>query len=168
MSMDDYRSRIDELDREIVEKIEERMRTCEKIAQYKKENSLPVFDAVRERQKIDQITEIASDDMASYTRILYNTIMEISKDHQRKTLEIESPEVMAIKKAMEETPKVFPQKATVACQGVMGAYSQKACEKLFKMPKIMYLKNFNGVFAAVDSDSVSTVFCLWKTIQQVL
>lgn len=74
----------------------------------------------------------------------------MSKDHQRKITQMESPTVKAIKKAMEETPKVFPAKATVACQGVAGAYSQQACEKLFKMPKIMFMKNFNGVFAAID------------------
>ncbi|MGN0659190.1 MAG: bifunctional chorismate mutase/prephenate dehydratase [Emergencia sp.] len=150
MSIDDYRNRIDEIDAEIVKKLEERMRTCEEIAKYKKENSLPVLDTYREREKIDQITDLASEDMASYTRILYNTIMEMSKDHQRKITQMESPTVKAIKKAMEETPKVFPAKATVACQGVAGAYSQQACEKLFKMPKIMFMKNFNGVFAAID------------------
>ena len=74
----------------------------------------------------------------------------MSKDHQRKVLQIESPVVQAIKTALEETPKVFPAKATVACQGVEGAYSQQACEKLFKMPKIMFMKNFNGVFAAIN------------------
>ncbi len=149
-SLDDYRRELDQIDREIVEKLEERMRTAEKIAVYKKENALPVLDALREREKIDQITEMAAEDMASYTRILYNTIMEMSKDHQRKVLQIESPVVQAIKKALEETPKVFPAKATVACQGVEGAYSQQACEKLFKMPKIMFMKNFNGVFAAIN------------------
>ena len=149
-SLDDYRRELDQIDREIVEKLEERMRTAEKIAVYKKENALPVLDALREREKIDQITEIAAEDMASYTRILYNTIMEMSKDHQRKVLQMESPVVQAIKKALEETPKVFPAKATVACQGVEGAYSQQACEKLFKMPKIMFMKNFNGVFAAIN------------------
>ncbi len=149
-SLDDYRKELDQIDKEIVEKLEARMRTAEKIAAYKKENHLPVLDALREREKIDQITEMAADDMASYTRILYNTIMEMSKDHQRKIAQIESPLVQSIKKALEETPKVFPAKATVACQGVEGAYSQRACEKLFKMPKIMFMKNFNGVFAAIN------------------
>ncbi|MEE0742662.1 MAG: prephenate dehydratase [Emergencia sp.] len=150
MNMDDYRSRIDAIDKEIVEKLEERMRTVEDIAHYKKENNLPVLDALREREKIDQITDLASEDMASYTRILYNTIMEMSKDHQRKTTQTESSVVKSIKRALADTPQVFPARATVACQGVAGAYSQEACEKLFKMPKIMYVKNFNGVFAAID------------------
>lgn len=150
MNMDDYRSRIDAIDKEIVEKLEERMRTVEDIAHYKKENNLPVLDALREREKIDQITDLASEDMASYTRILYNTIMEMSKDHQRKTTQTESSVVKSIKRALADTPQVFPARSTVACQGVAGAYSQEACEKLFKMPKIMYVKNFNGVFAAID------------------
>lgn len=150
MTLDDYRVKIDAIDTEIVKKLEERMRVAEEIAKYKKEHDLPVLDAYREREKIDQITEMASDDMASYTKILYNTVMELSKDHQRKVTQTESEVVRDIKKALEETPKVFPSRATVACQGVEGAYSQQACERLFKMPRIMFLKNFNGVFAAID------------------
>ena len=61
------------------------MRTVEGIAKYKKENELPILDVLREREKIDKITDLVSDDMASYTRLLYNTIMEMSKDHQRKS-----------------------------------------------------------------------------------
>ncbi len=38
----------------------------------------------------------------------------------------------------------------VACQGVEGAYSQIACEKMFKSPFILYFKNFEGVFNAID------------------
>lgn len=150
MNMDDYRKQIDEIDETIAKKLEERMRTVEGIAQFKKDNELPVLDAMREKEKIDKITDLVSDDMASYTRLLYNTIMEMSKDHQRKINQVESPVVKSIKQAMEETPKVFPARASVACQGVIGAYSQEACEKMFKMPKIMYVKNFNGVFAAID------------------
>lgn len=149
--MDDYRTRIDEIDKEIIAKLDERMRVAEGIAKYKKEHDLPVFDALREREKLDSITSLATDDMASYSRILYNTIVEISKDHQRKITQHDSGQVTAIKRAREETPKVFPSKVTVACQGVTGAYSQEACEKLFKMPHIMFMKNFNGVFAAIDS-----------------
>ncbi len=146
----EYREEIDRLDREIVKKIDERMRVAEKIGIYKQENNLPITDIIREREKIDEITDMASEDMASYTRLLYYTIMEMSKDHQRKTLKMESDLVKKIKYALEETKSVFPSRAVVACQGVPGAYSQQACEKVFKMPKITYMKNFNGVFAAIE------------------
>ena len=35
-------------------------------------------------------------------------------------------------------------------QGVEGAYAQIACEKIFKAPFIMYFKNFEGVFSAIE------------------
>ncbi len=47
MSMDDYRSKIDAIDEEIVKKLEERMRVAEEIARYKKNNEIPVLDAMR-------------------------------------------------------------------------------------------------------------------------
>ena len=150
-SIDDYRKKIDEIDHDIVTRLEERMRTVEQIAKFKQETELPVYDAMREREKLDSITNMVSEDMASYSRILYNTIMEVSKDHQRKITQQDTECVKAIKKALEDTPKVFPARASVACQGVTGAYSQEACEKLFSMPQIFFLKNFSGVFAAVDS-----------------
>ena len=38
----------------------------------------------------------------------------------------------------------------VACQGVEGAYSQLACEKLFQAPNILYFSNFEAVFSAIE------------------
>jgi chorismate mutase/prephenate dehydratase len=38
----------------------------------------------------------------------------------------------------------------VACQGVEGAFAQIACEKIFKNPFIMYFKNFDAVFQAIE------------------
>ena len=61
-----------------------------------------------------------------------------------------SPLYRDITNAIENTPKLFPQAPMVACQGVEGAYSQIACEKIFKNPFIMYFKNFEGVFNAID------------------
>jgi len=40
--------------------------------------------------------------------------------------------------------------ATVACQGVKGAYSQIAASAAFEQPDIMYMRTFDGVFRAVD------------------
>ena len=51
---------------------------------------------------------------------------------------------------MEETPKLFPEKATVACQGIRGSYSQIAVDKLFTVPSIMYFNTFDSVFSAVE------------------
>ena len=56
-----------------------------------------------------------------------------------------------IQKALENTPQIFPQSGSVACQGIEGAYSQIACDRLFKNPDISYVKTFEDVFKAVEN-----------------
>ncbi|MCL2213212.1 MAG: prephenate dehydratase, partial [Oscillospiraceae bacterium] len=56
-----------------------------------------------------------------------------------------------VQTAMENTPQLFPEQALVACQGVEGAFSQQATEKLFDRPEIMYFNTFERVFSAVQS-----------------
>lgn len=148
--LDKYRMEIDQIDQDIVDLIEKRMRVAEKIGSYKKERNLPVTDLARERIKLDKVTDLASEDMASYTRLLYNLLMDMSKDHQRKSSGVQSELINHIEQALERTRKILPERPVVACQGVMGAYSQQACDRIFRMPKIMYMKNFNGVFAAIS------------------
>ncbi|MEF9921581.1 MAG: prephenate dehydratase domain-containing protein [Anaerovoracaceae bacterium] len=149
--IDYLRQDIDNIDGEMVKLIEKRMRVAEKIAKYKEGKNLPIVDAMRERHKMDEITDMSADDLTSYTRILYSTIFEMSREHQRKILKSESVLTKEIRNAIDETPKLFPQKAIVACQGMEGAYSQLACDKLFEIPSIVYTKNFEGVFSAVNS-----------------
>lgn len=55
-----------------------------------------------------------------------------------------------IKDALENTPEIFPTHATVACQGIEGAYSQIAAERLFKYPWVMHFKNFGAIFEAIE------------------
>jgi len=45
---------------------------------------------------------------------------------------------------------MLPQSPLVACQGVEGAYSQIACEKIFKSPIIKYHLDFDGVFESIE------------------
>ena len=51
MSMDDYRSKIDAIDEEIVKKLEERMRVAEKNARYKKKKETPGAEDYGEKKK---------------------------------------------------------------------------------------------------------------------
>ena len=53
--------------------------------------------------------------------------------------------------AIENSEKSFPEYATVACQGVEGAYSDAAARKLFQYPGIMFFRNFENVFSAIES-----------------
>ena len=63
-ALDDYRRELDQIDENMMKLLEARMRTVEKIADYKHSHHVPVVDAVREREILDRITRDASPDMA--------------------------------------------------------------------------------------------------------
>ena len=149
MDLNDLRLEIDEIDRKMVELFCKRMAVSVKISQYKIEKGMPVLDANRERKKLAKISEMAGEDMASYARTLYNTIFDLSRAEQEKYMHPTSPTAEKIKRAIDTTPKMFPDYAVIACQGVEGAYSQIAAEKLFKTPDIEYFAEFEDVFKAV-------------------
>lgn len=144
------REKINEIDNKIVELWKERMETCLSVAQYKKENNLPVLDAKRETELLNRIGNMAGEELDVYSRVLYDTIMTVSKSYQHKYLSNDNPLTEKIKNAVLNTEKLFPQKAMVACQGVEGAYSGIACEKLFKYPTISYFKTWYDVVNAVE------------------
>lgn len=150
MDLNEIRSKIDQVDQKLVDLFVERMNLSAQVADCKKENNLPIFVPTRERQKLQDVAAQAGVDMENYTRVLYSLIFELSRSYQSKR-NLESSELhKKIVDSIENTPKLFPQSPMVACQGVEGAYAQIACEKMFKSPFIMYFKNFEGIFNAID------------------
>ena len=150
MELKDVREQIDSIDNEIVRLFQERMKVAADVAEYKKANGKAILDKARERQKLNDIVEKTDEDFKSYMHVLYSLIFELSRSYQGRLINDGTGLQKRIEDAVENTEKLFPKRAEVACQGVEGAYSQIACEKLFSMPNIMYFNSFEGVFAAID------------------
>ena len=150
MDLQELRGQIDSIDEQIVKLFAQRMDVSAQIGDFKKTHNLPVFVPAREREKLQDVAEKAGPEMANYTRVLYSMLFELSRSYQSKRNDTLSPLFAKITEAIESTPKMLPQAPMVACQGVEGAYSQIACEKIFKNPFIMYFKNFEGVFTAIE------------------
>lgn len=150
MDIDQLRNQIDDIDSEMVRLFADRMKLSSQIADYKKENNLPIFVPARERAILKTVAENAGPEMANYTRVLYSLMFELSRSYQKKCNTSATPLYNKITDSIENTPKLFPQAAMVACQGVEGAFAQIACERIFKAPMIMYFKNFDGVFNAIE------------------
>lgn len=150
MDIQDLRSQIDKIDDQLVKLFVERMAVSADIGNYKKEHNLPVFVPSREREKLADVAKKAGEEMSDYTRVLYSMLFELSRSYQSKCNAEKSGLYAEICDAIENTPKLFPAAPMVACQGVEGAYSQIACDKIFKNPLIMYFKNFEGVFTAIE------------------
>lgn len=152
MGLEELRQQIDAVDRRLVQDIKERMQVSAAIGEYKRAHGVPVIDSKRERDVLHKIVELADDPMlSSYYRVLYSLIFELSRSYQNKLIGGNDEAFKEIQEAIDNTPKMFPKVARVACQGVEGAYSMIACEKLFSSPDIMYLGNFEGVFSAVEN-----------------
>ncbi len=150
MDIQELRKEIDSIDKELVALFVKRMGVAAEVAAFKKETGKPVLDPQRERMLLEKVSELAGPDMESQTRILYHLILSLSRSHQSHLLGLDCTLTDKIKGAITTTEQVFPERAIVACQGVEGAYSQLACEKLFSAPSIMYMNTFEGVFQAVD------------------
>ena len=149
--LEQLRGDIDAIDRQIVDLMKQRMETVAQVAEYKKANNIPVLDSGRERALLSKVGQEAGEELADYIQSMYRTIMAASRSYENGKLGRGSKVYDGIKKAMEETPQLFPQRPTVACQGIEGAYSQIACDRLFKAPSILYFQSFDHVFKAVES-----------------
>ena len=152
MSLELFRERIDKVDNELVRLFEERMAISGEIAAYKQSKGLPLLDRTREAAKLKEISEKVSPEFEPYAHILYDMLFELSRSYQGSLKEYDSALYKQIKEAISaSTNKPFPTTASVACQGVSGAFSQIAAEKLFRRPAIGYFKTFDSVFSAIES-----------------
>ena len=150
MELSDYRAQIDRIDAELLRLFAERMQTAAGIAAYKKEHALPVLDTGREREKLAGIVKAAPEDLQEEAVSLFRLLFSLSRGYQRSLLGSSSTLPEILKRAVVTTPQLFPTSAAVACQGVEGAYSQQACDKLFQHPSVFFCATFDKVFAAIE------------------
>lgn len=151
MTIQELRENIDRIDQQIVQLYCERMETARQIGAYKRENHLPVRDTERERELLNRLAQQAGDQYEQGIRALYQQMLDHSRILQQLEGKPESSLGAQIRRAVDNAPALFPEKASVACQGVEGAYSQQACEKVFRYPSIMYCRTFENVFSAIES-----------------
>ena len=148
--LSEIRKRIDAIDTQICDLFSQRMQCTHEVAEYKRANNKPVLDRGRERAKLADVASKVPEPLRDYSQVLFNLIMEISRAQQSAENNQDSPLAGQIARAVADTPALFPQSAFVACQGVEGAYSQHAADRLFKHATISYFEEFEGVFRAVD------------------
>ena len=149
--LETIRKEIDSIDDVISKEYVKRMKLCKEVAEKKKETKKTVFDGEREKKILYRITDGVEDEYKPYLKSVYETIFQTSKAYQNSIIDEESQTVSAILKAQAEGIKEMPIRGSLACQGVNGAYSGIAGEKLFPVSEITYFKTFDGVFSAVHS-----------------
>ena len=150
MSLDELRKQIDEIDDQISDLYVKRMEICKQVGIEKANQGKAVNVSEREKAVVNRITADKSDEMKRYLKLLYDTVFFQSKNYQGKFVKAKSETTDALREILSKPRQAFPVSATVACQGVKGAYSGEATEKLFDISEVTYFKTFEGVFNAVD------------------
>lgn len=150
MDIQQLRAHINEIDDRLIDLFVDRMQTSAEIARYKREHNLPVRDPGREREVLNLAAQRAGAALEPETRVLFNTLFDLSRARQATLNAAGTPLVERIQAALRSA-QPFPQAPRVACQGVEGAYGQQACDKLFAAPAIRYFAHFEDVFAAVEN-----------------
>ena len=151
MSLEQMREEINQIDQKLVDLFRRRMELSKSIGAYKQERQLPVQDPARERELLGRVAEQAGEELSGYAQSVYQTILAVSRSYQNAESTRRSGTYQQIQAMLEKTPELFPQRSSVACQGVEGAFSQLACQRLFKLPNIMFFQSFEHVFKAVES-----------------
>ncbi len=151
MDLADIRQTIDGIDTTLLNSFVERMDIATEVAKSKIEMGKAVFDPARERSKLNNLASRAPERYEAQTITLFRLLMSMSKAEQQRYINelkgITVSQKAHATAAASDTP--FPQTATVACQGVEGAYSQIAACKLFDVPDIAFFETFEGVMRAV-------------------
>ena len=150
MELSDIRAKIDTVDDQLLNLFLERMRLSEEVAAYKNEHHLPILNKQREREILAKVTEQAGD-KERYAYHLFSTLFELARSRQAELINAPTQVAAQVRQSLAAGGEVFPQTGLVACQGVEGAYSQVACDRLLPRGKIVYVKSFEAVFSAVES-----------------
>ncbi len=151
MDLQELRTSIDQIDQSLLSLFAQRMNLSAEVAAFKREHGLPVLDAGREQEKLKSVADQLPEELQEYGLSLYDLLFELSRARQNQLLGAGSSLTEEINRAIRDTEPLFPPNASVACQGVAGAYSQLACEKLFRRPGILYFSNFEAVFSAIEN-----------------
>ncbi len=87
MDKTNFRTQIDEIDRDLVALFVKRMNVAAEIAAFKRANGIPVLDVSRENAKLDAVAGMTPDALKSYTRDLYHAIFELSRSYQQSLID---------------------------------------------------------------------------------
>ena len=150
MELSEIRKKIDTVDDQLLKLFLERMSLAEEVAAYKNEHHLPILNKERERAVLARVTE-QSGEKERYAYHLFSTLFELARSRQAELISAPTRVAAQVKASLEAGSAVFPQTGLVACQGVEGANSQMACDRLLPRGNIVYVKTFEAVVAAVES-----------------
>lgn len=127
-SLENARKTIETIDAEMAELFEKRMKAAEAVAEYKRENAMPIEDKKREAQLTARNADFVSFEFRPYYEEFIQNVMDVSKQYQKRILE-----------GMK-----------IAYSGVEGAFAHIAACRIFKCGETMSCPDFDSAYKAVE------------------
>ena len=142
MELKELRDEIDKIDDEIAELFRQRTQIACEIAEYKREHRMEVLQTGREDEVIKRAQSKMPPELADGTKLLFTTLMDISKCRQQQLL-------TEVKPFVPESEVAFPTVGAVT----KGSYTadKKFCGGNCK---IKYYPDFASVFRAVEDEAI--------------
>lgn len=133
--LEKVRRQISDIDEKMAKLFEERMKAASKVAEYKKEHALPIYDSSRERELIEKNLLFIEDEAIKeyYVNFLEET-MNISKKYQNRLL----------------------NGMKVAYSGVPGAFAHIAAMRMFPNAIYVAYSDFESAYYAVENGECDT------------
>ena len=149
MDLLECRNKLDVIDKQIVKLFEERMDICGKVAETKIATGKAVYDAEREKQKLEAVRAMAASDFNQIAvRELFSQMMSISRKYQYSIL---AEHGRAMKLGFERLDQLPMEGVRVVHQGVEGAYSHAAAIQYFgRNAEIYHVARFEDAMKEVQ------------------
>lgn len=148
MDLLELRNQIDEIDSQLIPLLMKRMDIAKDVAAYKIEHGIPVLNAQREQEILDNVAKECGE-QGDAIKTIFSATMDASRAIQHKLIGGGSELRSLVENARKEE-KLTTDGMSIACQGVEGAYSGIAGETLFPNTEIKFYKQFENVFEAVN------------------
>ncbi|MBR2279126.1 MAG: prephenate dehydratase [Eubacterium sp.] len=148
MDLLELRNQIDEIDSQLIPLLMKRMDIAKDVAAYKIEHGIPVLNAQREQEILDNVAKECGE-QGDAIKTIFSATMDASRAIQHKLIGGGSELRSLVENARKEE-HLTTDGMSIACQGVEGAYSGIAGETLFPNTEIKFYKQFENVFEAVN------------------
>ena len=147
-NLEEIRLEINDIDEKLVKLFTQRMECAKEVGMYKKENNIPILNADREQEILDEML-VKGGKFGYASQLLYSNIMELSRALQHNI--VGSGKEM--KKLIENAEKKMPytKDTRVAVQGIAGANNHEATLKIFPHCEPQFCKSFNDVFTSIEN-----------------
>lgn len=150
LDLQQCREKLDEIDRQLTALYEARMEICGDVARYKISTGKAVYDAEREKQKLEAVRSLAHGDFnQTAVREIFSQLMTISRRYQYGLL---AEAGKSEDTGFTEVEQLKKEGVRVVFQGVEGAYSHAAARRFFGEQTYAYhVPEFRDTMAEIQS-----------------